>query len=264
MFDQTIIYTKETLIDKLKEIREKGWVEGTRKGNAGSVGNTLEDLLGIKENNLPLPNAAEWELKCQRRQTTSLVTLFHIEPSPTALKFVSAVLLPYYGWLHKEAGKKYPLSEMSFRQTISTQGRSERGFQVIVDREQQKIMISFDSSTVSHKHKEWLIDVEKKIGLGEINPQPYWGFDDLYHKAGTKLHNCFFVAADCKRIKGIEYFQYSRISMLRNFSKARFISAIEKGEILVDFDARTGHNHGTKFRFRRNKLCELYDEVVEL
>ncbi|MBQ5478723.1 MAG: hypothetical protein IIT66_00730, partial [Acetobacter sp.] len=33
-----------------------------------------------KENNLPLPNAAEWELKCQRRQTTSLVTLFHIEP----------------------------------------------------------------------------------------------------------------------------------------------------------------------------------------
>ena len=40
--------------------------------------------------------------------------------------------------------------------------------------------------------------------------------------------------------------------------------AIERGEILVDFDARTGHNHGTKFRFRRNKLCELYDEVVEL
>ena len=51
MFDQTIIYTKETLIDKLKEIRKRGWVEGTRKGNAGSVGNTLEDLLGIKENN---------------------------------------------------------------------------------------------------------------------------------------------------------------------------------------------------------------------
>ncbi len=264
MLNKTVIYTKETLIDKLKEIRERGWVEGTRKGNVGNVGNTLEDLLGIKENNLPLPNAAEWELKCQRLQTTSLVTLFHMEPSPTALKFVPAILLPNYGWFHKEAGKKYPLDEMSFRQTISTQGRSDRGFQVIVDREQQKIMISFDSSTVSYKHKEWLINVEKKIGLGEINPQPYWGFDDLYHKAGTKLHNCFFVGADCKRTKGIEYFHYSRISMLRNFSKERFMRAIERGEILVDFDARTGHNHGTKFRFRKNKLYELYDEVVEL
>ena len=85
MFDQTIIYTKETLINKLKEIRERGWVEGTRKGNVGNVGNTLEDLLGIKENNLPLPNAAEWELKCQRLQTTSLVTLFHLSvPKPAA------------------------------------------------------------------------------------------------------------------------------------------------------------------------------------
>ncbi|MBO6037226.1 MAG: MvaI/BcnI restriction endonuclease family protein [Acetobacter sp.] len=264
MFDQTIIYTKETLIDKLKEIRKRGWVEGTRKGNVGNVGNTLEDLLGIKENNLPLPNAAEWELKCQRLQTTSLVTLFHMEPSPTALKFVPAILLPNYGWFHKEAGKKYPLDEMSFRQTISTQGRSDRGFQIVVDRTQQKVMVSFDYSAVSQKHEAWLIGVEKKIGLGEINPQPYWGFEDLYHKAGTKLHNCFFIGVHHKNVNGIEYFQYSKILMLKSFSKARFISAIEKGEILVDFDARTGHNHGTKFRFRNNKLHELYDEVTEL
>lgn len=264
MPNDTVIYTKETLIAKLKEIRERGWIEGARKGNAGSVGNTLEDLLGIEENNLPIPNAAEWELKCQRLQTTSLTTLFHVEPSPTALKFVPAILLPKYGWQHREAGKKYPGGEMSFRQTISTQGRSDRGFKVVIDRAQQRVLISFDSSAVSDKHKAWLAGVERKVGPGEIDPQPYWGFNDLYHKAGTKLHNCFFVGALHKKIDGIEHFQYSKILMLKNFSKERFIGAIESGDILVDFDARTGHNQGTKFRFRNNKLHELYDEVTEI
>lgn len=72
MSKDIFIYTKETLIEKLREIRKQGWIESARQGNAGGVGNTLEDLLGIEENNLPIPNAAEWELKCQRLQTTSL------------------------------------------------------------------------------------------------------------------------------------------------------------------------------------------------
>ena len=93
------IYTKESLITKLLEIRSMGWIENNRYGNHGGVGNTIEDLLGIRENNLPIPNAAEWELKCQRLNTTSLTTLFHMEPSPTALKFVSCMLLPKYGWV---------------------------------------------------------------------------------------------------------------------------------------------------------------------
>jgi len=35
-------------------------------------------------------------------------------------------------------------------------------------------------------------------------------------------------------------------------------------DFLVDFDARTGHNHGTKFRFRKNKLIDLYENVEEI
>lgn len=33
-----------------------------------------------------------------------------------------------------------------------------------------------------------------------------------------------------------------------------------RGNILVDFDARTGHNHGTKFRMRQNCLPNLYEK----
>ena len=69
---------------------------------------------------------------------------------------------------------------------------------------QRKVLVSFDASAVSPKHSDWLEEVEKRVGLGELNPQPYWGFDDLEHKAGTKLLNCFFVQADSKREKGQE------------------------------------------------------------
>ncbi|HIE65664.1 MAG: MvaI/BcnI family restriction endonuclease [Verrucomicrobiales bacterium] len=113
-------YTKESLIEALETIRTQGWIPTGRKNNDGGVGNTLEDLLGIEENNLPLPNAAEWELKAQKKNTTSLVTLFHMEPSPRAFKFIPSILLPVFGWKHKEAGEKYPDTEKSFRQTICT------------------------------------------------------------------------------------------------------------------------------------------------
>jgi hypothetical protein len=52
MKDKPKTYSKPELIAKLKEISEMGFVPNARQGNAGGVGNTLEDLLGIKENRL--------------------------------------------------------------------------------------------------------------------------------------------------------------------------------------------------------------------
>lgn len=258
------IFTKESLIASLIEIREKGWIPNARSGNVGGIGNTLEDLLGIEENNLPIPNAAEWELKCQRKETTSLTTLFHMEPSPRALKFVPQILLPKYGWAHQLAGNKYSGNEMSFRQTIHGLSRSDRGFKVVVDRNEKKILISFDAGTVDNRHSEWLKSVKDRIGLDELNPQPYWGFNDLFHKAGTKLLNCFYVQAETKKIDGKTHFFYSDIMILQCLSLENFLESIENGQILIDFDARTGHNHGTKFRLRQNALPALYSKVQRL
>ena len=146
--------SKEELINEFKRIKALGWIKvpATRKKNDGAVGNLLEDLLGIPENNLPIPNAAEWELKAQKTSTSSLVTLCHQEPSPRALCLVSNILLPNYGWPHSEAGKKYPTNEMSFRATLNATSFTDRGFKVNVNRKEERVEIIFDSNKLSLIH----------------------------------------------------------------------------------------------------------------
>ena len=83
----------------------------------------------------------------------------------------------------------------------------------------------------------------------------------MKHAAGAKLHNSFFVQAEVRRVRGKEEYRYTRFVMLKGFDFEGLLKAIEKGDLFVDFDARTRHNHGTKFRMREAKLPELYKEV---
>jgi len=262
------IFTKEGLIQEIKSIAAQGWHKSVKETkdtrNDGAVGNTLETLLGIKENNLPIPNAREWELKGQRSHTSSLITLKHLEPSPTAIGIVSNILLPLYGWKHKQAGLKYPASEMSFRSTTSAKEFTKRGFRIIVDRNQAKIRFIFDSSKVNTSQPEikaWLNSVDQRIGPGPFKNEPYWGFEDLKYAVGEKIKNCFYVIADSRLIGGREYFLYKELYLLYGFSFDNFLKCVEDGNILVDFDARTGHNHGTKFRIRQGHWRDLYSDV---
>ena len=133
-----------------------------------------------------------------------------------------------------------------------------------INRNEKKILISFDASSVSKDHSIWLNDIKIKIGLDELNPQPYWDFGDLEHKAGTKLLNCFYIQTDVKKENSDEYFHFNKIVMLQTFSFEKFLGEIELGNILVDFDARTGHNHGTKFRLRQNCLPRLYETATKI
>lgn len=265
------LYTKDELIDKIRQISTGGWYRSVKKirdtRNDGAVGNTIEALLGLQENNLPIPNLQEWELKGQRLHTKSLVTLKHIEPSPRSARIVANLLVPMYGWKHKEAGKKYPSTEQSFRSTIDTINYTNRGFRLHLDRRQGKLSLTFDAKYAQIQNPdiaEWLNAVEQRIGLGPISPEPYWGLADLEHEIGAKLKNCFYVIAESKLESEQEFFKYVRLQILSGFSFDRFLKLLEEGVIFVDFDARTGHNHGTKFRIKQNHLWQLYSNVQDI
>jgi len=50
--------------------------------------------------------------------------------------------------------------------------------------------------------------------------------------------------------------------MLQKFNFEGLLKALECEDVLVDFDARTGHNHGTKMRMRQNCLPALYEKAT--
>lgn len=60
------------------------------------------------------------------------------------------------------------------------------------------------------------------------------------------------------------FFLYNYVLKLSQFDQEKFIEAIRQGKVYVDFDARTGHNHGTKFRIKYTDIPLLYKnaEVV--
>ena len=68
--------------------------------------------------------------------------------------------------------------------------------------------------------------------------------------------------ADVKRENGNYFYRYSDIMQLSGFSLDKFLQNIREGNILIDFDARTGHNHGTKFRINQNAVPLLYENVM--
>jgi hypothetical protein len=155
---------------------------------------------------------------------------------------------------------------MSFRSTTSATGFTNRGFRVVVDRAQKKVRFVFDSSMADASDSEisnWLATVQQRTGLGHITPEPYWGFDDLEPVIAAKMRNCFYVVANNRIDNGHEFFKYERLFVLSGFSFSKFLDAMDEGAIFVDFDARTHHNHGTKFRLKQGSWTSLYSSVQQ-
>lgn len=250
--------TKEQMVEKLKSVKDRGWIKSIRPLNSGGIGNTIDALLGLPENNLPIADTAQWELKSHRVGSSSLLTLFHMEPQPRDCGIVVNLLLPNYGWPHDKAGTKYPNDEMSFRQTLRAHKVTDRGFGILVDDQTKTVRVYFDSSKVHSRHSDWLEGVEQKIGLGLLIPEPYWNRQELFLKASTKLLNSFYVEANSKKEGRDEYFEITKVLVLQNLDIGRFSDAMNEGAVLVDFDARTHHNHGTKIRLRQNWIPNLY------
>jgi hypothetical protein len=266
-------WERSYLIKRLTEIKDMGYVPSRRSaGNVGSVGNTLEDLLGIKENNLPMANlGGRWELKAQviSKNQKSYLTFLHKDPFPRDAYIVTRILLPLYGWPSKSH-----LGEMSFRGTMRGNGYTNRGFKIDVNRTAEKVYIEFNCNEVKKEEKEleWLADVEKRVGLGQIHPQPYWSFD-IVKEALSKCQNLVYVLASQKKIGDLPCFHYYEAYLFHGLIFEKFIDGIENGIILADFDARTTHNHGTKLRIdhkgRGDKVaivvnnCATFYQAVE-
>lgn len=261
----TGVYTKKTLSDALNEIKSLGWIRNeTGKSGDGVPGDILESLLGVPRNNLPIADASGWELKTHGVSSSAMISLSHKEMKVEPRKsVVSKMMLPLFGWQHKEAGNKYSESELSFRTDIVGNKWNSRGFILRVDENLKRVYVSFDPSKVSPDNKKWLEMVEERMKT-IIFSEPYYEFSDFYKSIGRKFLNCFFVKCEDKREGGLQYIRYTEAFILEDVDIEAFMKAVRVGDVKIEFDARTGHNHGTKMRMLENDLPIIYSSVTKI
>lgn len=262
-------YTIEKLIDKLKKDVCGKWHKEGRIGNDGSAGNTLEDLLGVEENNLKLPDWGNIELKTKRKESSSLITLLHREPLPKAS--VPKLLLSL-GWRHKDAGGKYEDDELSFRSTTKANAFSTRGFTIkLCD---NKITLVFEPSKVNKDisdrtkaydtYGDWLNNVESRsLHYSKVLPV-FWERKYVEDEIRNKLDNTLFCLVKNKVIDGDKYFYFESATLLSKFNPSKLQQLFESHALYVDFDARTRHNHGTKFRIDIKSIDKLFEKSIQI
>ena len=228
------------LIQRLKEIKEMGYVKTHRAGNTG-VGKTLEDLLGIRENNIPGPNAAMIELKSARKNAKSLLTLFTKSPSPPK---ANSVLLEKFGYESARGNGRKELHTTVNAKDFNTL-KGKKGFKIDVQQDRINLI----------------------TGEGEI--VGYWDRETLKKSFERKLPKLLYVKADTKGSGSNEEFWFNEAYLLSGFDFDNFVRLLKEGVIVVDirigqYSDGKPHDHGTGFRILPDKLdlCFKYRERI--
>lgn len=76
--------------NRFESIKQRGWICSLRKGPTG-IGYTLEHLLGVKENNIIMPDLGNIEIKAHRIGSSSMITLFTFNRKVWIMKPLEAI-----------------------------------------------------------------------------------------------------------------------------------------------------------------------------
>ena len=228
-------------VAKLQEIKDMGWIKTHRRGNTG-IGKTLEDLLGITENNVPGPNAMGWlELKSTRQENTNMITLFTKAPKPNR---ANTRLRNNFGYVTEESQDQQILHSTVNALSFNTLRRG-KGFKIEIDQDRLN-----------------LIDPNDNIS-------GYWDKTILQTTFESKCPNLMFVKARSRSFETEEEFFYNEAWALARFGFDNFVHLVESGKILVDIrlgiysDGRP-HDHGTAFRVLELDLDMCYGKRVRV
>lgn len=239
----------QELTTKFLQIKEKGFVPNTRPNNQdGGIGNTLEDLLGIQENNLTQADFKDIEIKSQRLFSGSYITLF--SKAPTHPKRANNYLRETFGEVRQEEhSDKKILYASIFAHRPST----------VYDKYKMSLQINHNEQRL------YLIvtDLNNKTLSNDI----YWDFQTL-QKATQKLKNLLLAFADTKNQDNQKYHRFTKAQLYLNFNFDNFLTELQNGSIM--FDIRIGvynsgksygktHDHGSGFRIKKENFHLLYN-----
>jgi len=220
-------------------MKQRGFVKTHRTGDTG-IGKTLEDLLGIQENNIPLHDISDVaELKACRKDATSMLTLFMLEPLPKGGDR-DRLLLDNFGYSKRDNQRSKELHS-----TLSCKRYNNQGLKFSVEKDKIKVQ-----------------GKGKRLNI-------YWAMESVEKKFHDKLPALVYVLADRKIIDNAEYFHFNEAYLLTDFDFELFKKMVKKDEIVVDFRMYyrpngSVRNHGTGFRVKINKLYRAFKNKKKL
>jgi hypothetical protein len=219
--------------EKIREIREKGFVPSLRSGPTG-IGYTLETLLGINENNDALPDIEGAELKAHRANSSNLITLFTFNNKAWKMPPLEAV---------KKFGSQDRNGRQGLYYTMSLKPNSAGLFLIV------------EKDTISVRHISGIIIVE-------------WSLEAIANRFIQKLPSLILVTAFTELRDDKEYFHFQRAQLMKDTTPELLCNQFESENILVDLrlhDKGTmARNHGTGFRAYEDKLPQLFRMVLDL
>jgi hypothetical protein len=240
---------------KIAQIKEMGYIQTHRKGDTG-IGKTLEDLLGITENNIAGPDFSTYELKAGRKESVSMLTLFTKAPLPAS---ANKRLLEVFGYAQRKVPQDYKQLSLAGREVDETKIPVE-------DKELHVTVDALKTNSVGLKLgvRENKLFIENNKGV-----EAYWDNDTLKESFEKKYHKLIYVLADHKTEGGTERFWFNEALLLDGFSFERFSELVGEGKLKVDVrighypDGRL-HDHGTGFRILPRYLPECFDNIVKI
>lgn len=235
-----MINTLEEFIEEFKKVQEMGWIKTHRAGDTG-VGKTLEDLLGIEENNHDEPDFGEYELKSARLSSSSDLTLFTKAPQPRGI------------------GKKI---------------RMDYGYESEFDTPELHVTLAIGKTTniVQSDSTLELVRCEDKIYIKDHDEQKvaYWSSDAVRKAFEKKYKNKFVYAFAESRGSGRnEEFRYVSAYEVSGFDFDTIINMLSEGKLRIDL--RYGHysdgklhDHGCAYRINSANQPELFKNYRQI
>ena len=236
-----MIYTLDDFIKEYRKICEMGWITTHRAGPTG-IGKTLEDLLGIPENNIDGPDFGDYELKSCRLDSNSMLTMFTRAPQPAR---ANTYLRLKYGY----SSGAYDNDEKVLHSTLS----ADRFTPIADTGHSLKISCDVDG-----------IYILSENGIENV----FWSRDALKKCFEKKYKNKFVYAKAQSRGSGAsEQFKFVEAYEVSGFNYEAFIDLLEEGKIYVDLRIGQYHNgpnkgkthdHGTGFRIKEIDQPRLF------
>ena len=226
--------TLKDFIPAFHRLRDNGFIRTKRQGPTG-VGHTLEQALGLMENNIAAPDlGGRIELKAHRLGVNSMITLFTF---------------------NRNAWKMPPLDAIRMYGTFDKNGRQGLYFTMTLQPNSSGLFLYVDKDAISVRHISGRVVAE-------------WQLDQLTEQFEAKIPALILVSAQSEMRGDVEWFHYTRAQLMRGTSPEILGEQIQSGHVLVDLrlhdKGTSARNHGTGFRAFEDKLPLLFERIEDL